>query len=48
MKTPYFKFPVLLLFFVASICVAQNDTSEDFHFLERTEAIKIDLKKGAF
>ncbi|QHI35837.1 hypothetical protein IMCC3317_11850 [Kordia antarctica] len=48
MTTTYLKFPVLLLFFVIHICFAQNDTSEDFHFLERTESIKIDLNKGDF
>lgn len=42
------KLPVLLLFFIASFCFAQNGSKEDFHFLERTEDIKINLKKGDF
>ncbi|WP_420574077.1 DUF3857 domain-containing transglutaminase family protein [Kordia sp.] len=48
MTTSYLKFPVLFLFFMTSICLAQNGSKEDFHFLERTEDIKINLKKGAF
>ncbi|EDP96377.1 transglutaminase-like enzyme; cysteine protease [Kordia algicida OT-1] len=42
------KFPVLLLFFMVSFCFAQHGSKEDFHFLERTEDIKINLKKGDF
>jgi len=48
MTISHMKFPVLLLFFVANICLAQKNTNEDFRFLERTEDIKINLKKGTF
>lgn len=48
MITSYLKFPVLLLLFVANVCFAQKNASEDFRFLERTENIKINLNKGAF
>jgi len=48
MTISYLKFPVILLFLAVSFCFAQDDTSEDFHFLERTENIKINLKKGDF
>jgi hypothetical protein len=48
MTTSYLKIPVLLLFFVMHVGFAQKNPSEDFRFLERTEDIKINLKKGAF
>ncbi|MFK7749387.1 MAG: DUF3857 domain-containing protein [Kordia sp.] len=48
MTTSYLKFPVLLLFFAIHVCFAQKNASEDFRFLERSEDIKINLKKGAF
>ncbi|WP_298518126.1 DUF3857 domain-containing protein [uncultured Kordia sp.] len=48
MTTSYMKFPVVLLFLVANICLAQKNTNEDFRFLERTENIKINLQKGSF
>ena len=48
MTISYLKFPTFLLLFMVSFCFAQNDSSEDFHFLERTEDIQINLRKGEF
>ena len=48
MTVSYLKFPFIFLFFVMSFAFGQNDLSEDFQFLERTEDIKINLHKGDF
>lgn len=48
MTASYIKLPYLILFLCTSICFAQNNTSEDYQFLERNEAITISLKKGKF
>ncbi|WP_430409085.1 DUF3857 domain-containing transglutaminase family protein [Kordia sp.] len=48
MTTSYLKLPYFIFLLFASICIAQNNTSEDYQFLERNENINIALEKGEF
>lgn len=42
------KFPFVFFLIFISFAFGQNDSSEDFQFLERTENIKINFNKGDF
>lgn len=48
MTASYIKYFYFTFFFLSGICVAQNDTTEDYWFLERNEKINIQLTKGKF